>query len=149
MKTRSSKPFKLTLICLIVIIQNSILYGAFEIYPTSTANMAFGRINLNGKGNILDIINEPSSIINYNMKGEEVAWNRPFQINDLQQITLAAVFIYKNCGIGINTSSFGNSIYNKSMLAFNIARSAKTRWKEYDFKGTPEIFGVLVFEIML
>ena len=89
--------------------------------------MAFGRINLNGKGNILDIINGPSSIINYNMKGGEVTWNRPFQINELQQIALASAFIYKNWGIGISASSFGNSIYNESMLALSIARSAKTR----------------------
>ena len=89
--------------------------------------MAFGRLNLNSKGNIIDIINEPSSIINFNMKGGEVTWNRPFQINELQQIAVASAFIYKNWGIGISASSFGNSIYNESMLALSIARSAKTR----------------------
>ena len=127
MKTRFSKSFKIILICFFVIIQNSIIYGAFETYPTSTANMAFGRLNLNGKGNILDIINEPSSIINFNMKGGEVTWNRPFQINELQQISVASAFIYKSWGLGFSASSFGNSIYNESMLVFSIARSVKTR----------------------
>ena len=70
---------------MLFLIPAGLLFAAFEKYPTSTANMAFGRLNLNIKGNILDIINEPSSIINFNMKGSEVIWNRPFQINELQQ----------------------------------------------------------------
>ena len=110
-----------------LIIPINLLFGAFESYPTSTANLAFGRLNLNGKGNIIDIINEPSSIIAFNMKGGEVIWNRPFQINELQQTALAAGFIYKNWGFGISASTFGNKIYNESMLALSIAKSVKSR----------------------
>ena len=128
MKTlRFTKSSKFFLICFIVIIHNSLLFGAFESYPISTANLAFGRLNLNSKGNILDIINEPSSIINFNIKGGEVIWNRPFQINELQQTAFALGFIYKNWGLGISASSFGNNIYNESMLVLSIAKAVKPR----------------------
>jgi hypothetical protein len=110
-----------------VFVPFNLLFGAFESYPTSTANLAFGRIYMNCKGNILDIINEPSSIINFNMNGGEVIWNRPFQINELQQTVFASGFIYKNWGLGISASTFGNNIYNESMLVLSIAKSVKTR----------------------
>jgi len=48
---------------LLVVIPTGLLQAAFELYPTSTSNLAFGRLNLNSKGNFIDIINEPSSII--------------------------------------------------------------------------------------
>ncbi len=67
-----------------VIIPINLLFCAFELYLTSIANLAFCRINMNCKGNILDVINKPSSIINFNMKGGEIIWNRPFQIIELQ-----------------------------------------------------------------
>lgn len=118
---------KVIVILLVAIIPINMLFGAFEIYPTSTANLALGRINMNYRGNILDILNEPSSIIAFNMKGGEVIWNRPFQINELQQTALASAFIYKNWGFGISASTFGNKIYNESMLALSVARSFKTR----------------------
>lgn len=114
-------------ILLVSIIPINLLFGAFEIYPTSTANLALGRINMNYNGKIIDIINEPSSIIAFNMKGGEVIWNRPFQINELQQTALASAFIYKNWGFGISASTFGNKIYNESMLGISVARSFKTR----------------------
>ena len=71
---------------------------------------------MNCKGNIIDIINEPSSIIHFNMKGGEVIWNRPFQINELQQTAFTSAFIYKNWGFGISSNTFGNNIYSESML---------------------------------
>jgi len=128
MKTRQFKnSSKFIFIYFMIIIPINLLFGAFESYPTSTANLAFGRINMNCKGNILDIINEPSSIINFNMKGGEVIWNRPFQINELQQTAFASAFIYKNWGIGISASTFGNNIYNESMLVISVAKSVKMR----------------------
>jgi len=114
-------------IYLIVIIPIHFLFGAFETYPTSTANLAFGNLNLNGKGNIIDIINEPSSIITFNLNGGEVIWNRPYQINELQQTAFAASMIYKNWGFGISAGIFGNNIYSESMLALSIAKSIKSR----------------------
>lgn len=128
MKTlRFTKSSKFILICFIIIIQNGLLFGAFESYPTSTANLAFGKLNLNRKGNILDIINEPSSIIKFNMKGGEVIWKRPFQINELQQTSFASAFMYKSWGFGISASTFGNKIYNESILALSVAKSVKPR----------------------
>ena len=115
------------LISFIVVIQTGFVFGAFESYPTSTTNLAFGRINLNSKGNFVDIINEPSSIINFNLKGGEVTWSRPFQINELQQTTFSIGLMHKNWGLGISASSFGNSIYNESMLVLGVARSFKRR----------------------
>ena len=115
------------LISFIVVIQTGFVFGAFESYPTSTTNLAFGRINLNSKGNFVDIINEPSSIINFNLKGGEVTWSRPFQINELQQTTFSIGLMHKNWGLGISASSFGNSIYNESMLVLGVAKSFKRR----------------------
>jgi len=110
-----------------VIIPIDLLFGAFESYPTSTANLAFGKINMNCKGNIIDIINEPSSIIHFNMRGGGVIWNRPFQINELQQTAFTSAFIYKNWGFGVSASTFGNKIYNESMLVLSVAKSVKAR----------------------
>lgn len=128
MKTwQINNSFKFIFIYFMVIVPFKMLFGVFEAYPTSTANLALGRINMNYNGKIIDIINEPSSIIAFNMKGGEVIWNRPFQINELQQTALASAFIYKNWGFGISASTFGNKIYNESMLALSAARSFKTR----------------------
>ncbi len=123
--------YQITKTVILVIILNSIqfnlLFGAFETYPSSTSNLAFGRINMNGNGNLLDIVNEPSSIIKFNMRGGEVIWNRPFQINELQNTAFASAFIYKNWGFGISASTFGNNIYNESMLVLSVAKAVKTR----------------------
>lgn len=115
------------MIYFLVLIPIKLLFGAFESYPTSTANLALGRLVLNSKGNLIDIMNEPSSIINFNMKGGEVIWNRPFQINELQQTAFASAFMYKSWGFGISASTFGNKIYNESMLVLSVANSVKTR----------------------
>ena len=114
-------------VILVSIIFTGLLQAAFESYPISTANLAFGRLSLNGKGNFVDIINEPSSIIAFNMKGGEVIWNRPFQINELQQTAFATGFLYKNLGFGVSASTFGNNIYSESMLALSVAKSFKSR----------------------
>ena len=128
MKIRQlNNSYKFILIYFLVLIPIELLFGAFESYPSSTGNLAFGRINMNCKGNILDLINEPSSIINFNMQGGEVIWNRPFQINELQQTAFASAFIYKNWGFGISAGTFGNKIYNESMLVLSVAKSVKTR----------------------
>ncbi len=128
MKTlRFTKSSKFILICFVVIFQRNLLFGAFETYPMSTANLAFGRINMNYKGNLIDIINEPSSIINFNMKGGEIIWNRPFQINELQQTAFALGIMYKNWGFGISGSTFGNNIYNESTLVLSVAKSVKKK----------------------
>ncbi len=121
MKTRQFNNSCKFILYFMAIVPFNLLYGAFESYPTSTVNLAFGRIYMNCQGNIIDIINEPSSIINFNMKGGEVIWNRPFQINELQQTVFAAGFMYKNWGFGISASTFGNNIYNESMLVLSVA----------------------------
>jgi hypothetical protein len=61
------------------------------------------------------------------MKGGEVIWNRPFQINELQQTAFTSAFIYKNWGFGISSNTFGNNIYSESMLVLSLAKSVKTR----------------------
>ena len=61
------------------------------------------------------------------MKGGEVIWNRPFQINELQQTAFASACMYKNWGFGISASTFGNNIYSESMLALSAAKSFKSR----------------------
>ncbi len=119
--------YKFILIYFLVLIPIGLLFGAFESYPTSTANLAFGKINMNCKGNIIDIINEPSSIIHFNMRGGGVIWNRPFQINELQQTAFTSAFIYKNWGFGVSASTFGNNIYSESMLVLSVAKSVKAR----------------------
>ncbi len=122
-----SKSFTFIFIYFFITTPSSLLFGAFETYPTSTANLAMGKINMNCKGNLIDIITEPSSIINFKMKGGEVIWNRPFQINELQQTTFALGLIYKNWGLGVGASTFGNNVYNESMLMLSVAKSVKTR----------------------
>ena len=128
-----NKPIKsIIFVILLIVIPTGLLQAAFESYPTSTANLAFGRLNLNNKGNFIDIIN-------FKMKGGEVVWNRPFQINELQQTALAATFIYKNWGFGISAGTFVNNIYNESLLALSVAKSFKSRLA----------FGALALEILL
>jgi hypothetical protein len=105
------------------IIPFNLLFGAFESYPTSTVNLAFGRIYMSCQGNILDIINEPSSIINFNMKDGEVIWNKPFKINEVQQTVFAS--------------------------GFELGVRLIAQWKEFDFTGTPDLFGALALEILL
>ena len=119
--------YRIIFVYLIVILPFNSLFGAFETYPISTTNLTFGRIRMNCKGNIIDLINEPSSIINFNMKGGEVIWNRPFQINELQQTAFALGLVYNNWGFGISASTFGNNIYNESMLVLSVAKSVKSR----------------------
>ena len=73
-----NKPIKsIIFVILLIVIPTGLLQAAFESYPTSTANLAFGRLNLANKGNFIDIIN-------FKTMGGEVVWNRPFQINELQ-----------------------------------------------------------------
>ncbi len=85
---------------------------------------------MNCKGNIIDIINEPSSIIHFNIKGGEVIWNRPFQINELQQTAAIKILYQTNSG-------------------FELGFRLRAQWKDFDFSGTPEIFGALALEILL
>jgi hypothetical protein len=128
-----NKPIKsIIFIILLIVIPTGLLQAAFESYPTSTANLAFGRLNLNNKGNFIDIIN-------FKMKVGEVVWNRPFQINELQQTAFASTFIYKNWGRGISAGTIGNNIYNESLLALGVAKSFKSRLA----------FGALALEILL
>ena len=119
-------------VILLIVIPTGLLQAAFESYPTSTANLAFGRLNLNNKGNFI-------GIINFKMRGGEVVWNRPFQINELQQTAFASTFIYKNWGFGISVGTFGNNTYNESLLALSVAKSFKSRLA----------FGALALEILL
>ncbi len=111
----------------ILILPINLLFGAFESSSISTANLALGRINMSSKGNLIDIMNEPSSIINFGLSGGEVIWNRPFQISELQQTALAAGFRYKSWGFGLSASTFGNNIYNESILSLSIARAVKEK----------------------
>ncbi len=76
----------------------NLVFAAFESYPMSTSNMALGRLKLNSMGNMIDIINEPSSIINFSGKGAEANWSKPFQINELQQTAFVTRFMYKDRG---------------------------------------------------
>lgn len=118
---------KAIIIYLILIITPKLLLGAFESYPVSTFNSGFGKLALCAKGNMLDIFTEPSSLIHFGNTGGEVIWNKPFQINELQQTALAAGIIYKGWGFGIGASSFGNKIYSENMLMFSIANSFKSK----------------------
>ena len=121
------KIFQHRLLTVIILFQSSYLFSAFEINPLSTMNMALGRLKLNSTGNILDIINDPSSIVAFNLKGGEAIWNRPFQLKELQTLAFSTAFNYQNWGLGISASKFGNDIYNESALILGVARSFKTR----------------------
>lgn len=116
---------KVLVLYVIVIFPVKILLAAFESYPISTFNTGFGKMTLSTKGNILDIFNEPSSLIQFKKEGGEVIWNRPFQINELQQTAFAAGLIYKGWGIGIGASNFGNKIYSESIFTITAANSFK------------------------
>lgn len=112
---------------LIILVSPKVLLAAFESYPNSTFNTGFGKLALSTKGNILNIFTEPSSLTRFRNEGVELVWSKPFQINELQQTALAAGLIYKEWGIGIGASSFGNKIYSENMLVLSVSNSFKDK----------------------
>ena len=111
----------------IILMPLSFLFSAFDAYPTSTSNLAIGRMAMNINGNFIDIQNEPSSIVVFDLNGGEVIWGRPFQLKELQQTAISGGIILNNWGIGISASTFGNDIYDEEKLVFSLAKSFKRK----------------------
>jgi len=104
----------------------ALTFAAFESYPISTTNVGFGKMALSSKGNFIDMFYDPSSLIHFSKVGGEGIWNKPFQINELQQTAFATGFKYKNWGFRV-----------------------RAQWQEFDFAGTPDLYGALVLEVLL
>lgn len=117
------KPKRSVLIFIIVSV--SYIFGAFESYPVSTVNVGLGNLKLSVKGDLIDVVNEPSSLIAFGSTGGEALWSKPFQISELRHIAFAGGMLYKRWGFGINVSSFGNKIYNESTFSLSAAGSFK------------------------
>jgi len=116
-----------TTVLVIILAPSSFLFSAFDSYPTSTTNLAIGRMTMNIGGNFIDIQNEPSSIIAFRLKGGEMTWGRPFQIKELQRTALSVGMVLNNWGFGVSASTFGNDIYDEEKLVFSFAKSFKRK----------------------
>ena len=110
-----------------VITINQLLFAAFELYPSSTLNVAGGALRLNKSNYLMDIFSDPASLANLHKLRAEFIWGRPFELKEFEYATGAFAFKFRGYGVGIGISSFGNPIYKESITS---AMMGKQKFKK-------------------
>ena len=112
-------------ITVITIIQ--LLFAAFELYPSSTLNVAGGALRLNKLNYLMDSFSDPASLANLHKLRVEFIWGRPFELKELGYAARTFAFKFWGYGVGIGISSFGNPIYKEFITS---AMMGKQKFKK-------------------
>jgi len=106
-----------------IVMITQLIQGAFDLYPSSTFNMAGGHLRLSNSERLVDSFSDPANLANLKRIGANLNWGRKFQLKDLEYNTWAIGFPMKTFGIGLGGSLFGNQIYNETILAVMVGKS--------------------------
>ena len=110
-----------------VITINQLLFVAFELYPSSTLNVAEGALRLYKSNYLMDSFSDPASLANLHKLRAEFIWRRPFELKELECTAGTFAFKFRGPSVGTGISSFGNPIYKESITS---AMMGKQRFKK-------------------
>ena len=96
-----------------VITINQLLFAAFELYPSTTLNIAGGALRLNKSNYLMDTFSDPASLENLHKLRAEFICGRPFELKELEYAAGTFAFKFRGNGVGIDISPFGNPIYKE------------------------------------
>ena len=100
-----------------VITINQLLFAAFELYPSSTLNVAGGALRLNKSNYLMDTFSDPASLAILHKLRAEFICGHPFELKEFEYAAQTFAFKFRGPGVGIGISSFENSIYKESITS--------------------------------
>ena len=110
-----------------VITINQLLFAAFELYPSSTLNVAGGALRLNKSNYLMDSFSGPASLVNLHKLRAEFIWGRPIELKELGCAAGTFAFKFRGSSVVTGISSFGNLIYKGSITS---AMMGKQKFKK-------------------
>ena len=100
-----------------IITINQLLFAAFELYHSSTLNVAGGALRLNKSNYLMDTFSDPTSLESLHKLRAEFIWGRPFELKELEYAAGTFAFKFRGNGVGTDIPPFGNPIYKESITS--------------------------------